>query len=700
MKPSEIAAIAQQLRDGHGDGHGNAWIEAAAKDLAANHGASLIVVGESQPPAVHALAHAMNVELGNVGKTVTYIEPVAKGGVNHVDSLASLVADMNAGAVQTLIILCGNPAYDAPADLKFAEALGKISENPANLTAHLASHNDETSFLTQWHLPLAHELESWGDARAYDGTSSIIQPLIAPLYQGRSAIEVVGSLLGQQDRSGYEIVRDYWRPWHNSSTAAQFEEAWEKWLRDGVIDATTSTPVDVSIADAAALAKPQATSRPAGGIEIVFRPDPALWDGESANNGWLQEVPKPLTKLTWDNVAIMSATTAMNVGAIDVNDAEGSATPGNKPETTVVELSVDGRRVKAPVWIQPGQPDDVITVYLGHGRTHAGRVGTGVGFNAYELRATGAIWFRAGVTITKTDETMSLACTQTHSMMEQGERDLVRVVSIDKYDSLAKGEGGGKKLSLSLYEEHDYSKQNKWGMVIDQNACIGCNACVVACQAENNIPVVGKEQVAKGREMQWLRIDAYFTGEADKPEGPYFQPVPCMHCENAPCEVVCPVEATVHDAEGTNNMVYNRCIGTRYCSNNCPYKVRHFNFLYYSKPIEGPAGWRDDGTRIVTECRCRGVMEKCLFPPYPAASTRSAHRFRQREDNRRPISVTAEVQDGLPANLPDDGDHVRQLERYNKSRRDEDWRQKPTKTMACWKNCRRNRERPTLPEVY
>ncbi len=602
VKPSEIEAIARQLHDGKG----NDWVTMAAKELAEHRGAGLVVAGESQPPVVHAIAHLLNAANDNIGKTVNYIDPVEAEATNHAESIKSLVNDMNAGGVKTLIILGGNPAYDAPADLKFADILAKFSDNKDNLSAHLSSHNDETSFLTQWHLPLAHELECWGDARAFDGTAGIIQPLIAPLYQGRSAIEVVALLLGQNDRSGYETIRavwrQYWQTHHSGGSPETFDGWWEKCLNDGLIKGTASEAK--TIAPASSLALPAAAStQPSSGFQLVFRPDPSLGDGSHANNGWLQELPKALTKLTWDNVAIMSLNTARKMGVIDVNDA-----PGNKPETSVIELNLDGRKVKAPAWILPGQPDGVITVYLGHGRTHAGRVGTGVGFNAYALRTSDAMWFSDGVMITKTDETTTLACTQNHAMMEQGERDILRVKPIGEYASIAKE--GERKVSLSLYAEHDYSKGNKWGMVIDQNACIGCNACVVACQAENNIPVVGKEEVAKGREMQWLRVDAYFTGEPDKPEGPYFQPVVCMHCENAPCEVVCPVEATIHDEEGVNNMVYNRCIGTRYCSNNCPYKVRHFNFLHYTKPIEGPLELMMNPNVTV---RYRGVMEKCSF---------------------------------------------------------------------------------------
>jgi molybdopterin-containing oxidoreductase family iron-sulfur binding subunit len=344
-------------------------------------------------------------------------------------------------------------------------------------------------------------------------------------------------------------------------------------------------------------------------MEIVFRPDPSIRDGRHANNGWLQELPKPLTKLTWGNAALMSLKTAQDRGLIDVNKA-----PGNDIETSIVELNLNGRRVQAPAWIVPGQPDDVITVHLGFGRSaRLLRVGNGVGFSGYKLRTTDTPWHADGLTITKTGETMSMACVQNHGMMDQHGRDLVHVRAIGETNQSTPSEGEHRQVSLSIYPEHPYD-HNKWGMVIDQNACIGCNACVVACVAENNIPVVGKEQVAKGREMQWLRIETYFGGEADAPDGPYFQPLPCMHCETAPCEVVCPVNATVHSAEGLNEQVYNRCVGTRYCSNNCPYKVRHFNFLHYTKEITenvgGPLALMMNPNVTV---RYRGVMEKCTY---------------------------------------------------------------------------------------
>jgi MoCo/4Fe-4S cofactor protein with predicted Tat translocation signal len=616
LKPSGIEATARALlaaiSSGSASGGEGAseWVTTVAKDLAANRGASVVVVGESQPPAVHALAHAMNAALGNIGKTVTFIDPVEAEPVNHIESLRSLVADMNAGAVQTLITIGGNPVYDAPADLNF---LAAYNSNNVKLRIHHALYSNETSFYSHWHLPRTHELEMWSDARAFDGTASLVQPLIAPLYAGRSPHELLSILTGQFERGSHEIVREYWRGQQKGLSPGDFDKWWEKALHDGVLTGSAYPAKNVTV-NAQAVSAPAATTQTAGGIEVAFRPDPNLWDGQFANNAWLQETPRPITKLTWDNAMLMSRATAVQLGVIDVNDA-----PGNKVETSVVELTVGGRTVRGPAWLVPGQPDGVVTVHLGYGRSRAGRVGNDAGFNAYAIRTSAEPWFAAGATITRTAATMKMACTQTHSMMDQHERNLVHVINVNEpaHGAAADHSGeqsGHRSVSLSLYPEHPYPESpeqgNKWGMVIDQNACIGCNACSVACQAENNIPVVGKDQVALGRDMLWLRIDHYFGGEEADPHGPYFQPVPCMHCENAPCEVVCPVNATVHDAEGLNNMVYNRCVGTRYCSNNCPYKVRRFNFLHYTKNMTGPLALMANPDVTV---RYRGVMEKCTY---------------------------------------------------------------------------------------
>ncbi len=607
VKPSEMISIARDLLAGNGS---KPILKKIAEDLEKNHGASIVIAGDSQPPEVHAIAAALNDKLGNVGKTVEYIEPVEFGYPKdgQLASLKSLVDEMKQNTVDVLIILGGNPAYDAPVDFGFADALRIMSAAPAKRTVHMSLYYDETSFLCQWHLPLAHELEVWSDARAYDGTASIMQPLIAALYQGKSSHILLSILLGAPNRGGYEILREYWAAHYDGG---DFDSAWTKWLNDGVIANTASKVTSVTLA---ANATAQTAQASAGGKEIIFRPDPLIWDGSYANNGWLMECPRPLTKLTWDNAAIMSPNTAKDYGY-------PSDDYTSKPKVPVVEISVNNQPpIKAPVWILPGHPDDCVTVHFGFGRMRAGRIGGNLesqpGFDAYKLRTSGSMWSASNAAIKNADEEMMLACTQNHTLMEQHERNVLHIKPINPEHG-EHGEEEPRKVSLSLYPPYPYPddvrKGNKWGMVIDQNACIGCNACVVACQAENNIPVVGKEEVSRGREMHWLRIDHYYTGEnINEAEGPFFQPLACMHCENAPCEVVCPANATMHDQEGINNMVYNRCIGTRYCSNNCPYKVRHFNFFPYNDQ------WVSSEVQKMVEnpnvtVRSRGVMEKCSY---------------------------------------------------------------------------------------
>jgi len=560
------------------------WVRAVAADLQKHRGASLVIAGDYQPASVHALAHAINVTLGNTGKTVLYTPPVEAEPVEQIPSLRDLVADMNAGKVDTLLILSGNPVFDAPADLAFADSLKKIP-----LRIHLGLYEDETAELCHWHIPETHYLEAWSDARAYDGTAGVIQPLIAPLYGGKSAHEILTVFSGQPDRSGHDIVKAFWQ---GRQPGDGFEQAWRKSLHDGVITGATppTKPVVLKRDFATALSE----SEPAKGLEIAFRPDPTIWDGRFANNGWLQELPKPLTKLTWDNAALISPKAAERLGL-----ANGD----------VAELRYGGRALEAPVWIMPGQAENTVTVHLGYGRWRSGKIGTGVGFNAYALRTSAAPWSDSGLQIHKTGRKHPLACTQDHQSMEG--RNLVRAGTLDEYrkDPRFAHHGAHEpEPGLTLYPGFEY-KGYAWGMAIDLNACTGCGACVVACQAENNIPVVGKEQVIRGREMHWIRVDRYFQGGLDNP-GTYQQPVMCQHCENAPCEVVCPVGATAHSEEGLNQMAYNRCVGTRYCSNNCPYKVRRFNFFRFAdwsteslKPMRNP-----DVT-----VRSRGVMEKCTY---------------------------------------------------------------------------------------
>jgi MoCo/4Fe-4S cofactor protein with predicted Tat translocation signal len=562
------------------------WIQPLARDLQTHRGASIVAAGDGQPAAVHALAHAINQALGNVGRTVFYTEPVEAGPADQGASLRQLAADMDAGKVATLVILDANPVYSAPADLKFDERLmGKVP-----LRIHLGLHHDETAAFCHWHIPAAHYLESWSDARAADGTVSLIQPLIAPLYNGRTVHEVVGAMVSQQSgQSSHDIVRGYWQR-RTGLQDAEFERFWRRSLHDGLVadtaapeKAVTARPVD-----------PGAIARPRQDVEIVFRPDPTVFDGRFANNGWLQELPKPHTTLTWDNAALMSASTATRLGVA---------------REDVVELACRGRHVEAPVWIQPGQAEDSITVHLGYGRTRAGRVGSGAGFNANAIRTSAAPWFEGGLEIRRTGERARLAVTQNQQVMEG--RAIVRSAPLEEFrrqPDFAHHQVEAPARSMTLYPEHEY-KGYAWGMAIDLNTCIGCNACVVACQAENNIPVVGRVEVSRGHRMHWLRVDRYYSGSPERPTA-HSQPVPCMHCENAPCELVCPVAATSHSDEGLNDMTYNRCVGTRYCSNNCPYKVRRFNFFLYQD-------WDTPTLKMLrnpdVSVRSRGVMEKCTY---------------------------------------------------------------------------------------
>ena len=580
-------ALAAQIGIGGITSEQRVWtaaVAALARDLQAHRGASVVVPGEQQPPVVHALAHTINHALGNVGNTVVHTELPVEEPVDQSVSVRALVDDMRAGNVRALVILSSNPAYDLPADLQFVRALQNVP-----LRVHFGTHFNETGELCHWHLPEAHYLESWSDATAFDGTVSIIQPLIEPLYGGKTAHEVLATLTESPDQTSYDIVRGFWQ---TQVSGTGFEEFWERALHDGLIPNTAFALRNVSLRTDVL---PAAPAEQQAGLEIVFRPDPTVWDGRFANNGWLQECPKPHTKLTWDNPVAVSPATAQRLGLASED---------------VVELRYRGRTVEGPVWITPGQANDSVTVYLGYGRTRAGRLGTGTGYSAYAVRTSDAPHFGSGLELRKTGRRYQLACTQDHNSMEG--RDIVRSAANQEFLAnpklFATPHEEGAQVTLSLYPEWNYQGY-RWGMAIDHNACIGCNACVVACQTENNVAVVGKDQVLNGREMHWLRIDRYFSGNIDNPET-HFQPMLCQHCEKAPCEPVCPVAATVHSAEGLSQMIYNRCIGTRYCSNNCPYKVRRFNFLLYSdwntpslEPLRNPD----------VSVRSRGVMEKCSF---------------------------------------------------------------------------------------
>jgi molybdopterin-containing oxidoreductase family iron-sulfur binding subunit len=628
LMPTQIAAAARAIASrvraeggtagGPGGPNGVAGLGAAAQkfitavsnDLAAHRGRSLVIAGDTQPASVHALAHAMNDALGNVGATVLYTETVEAEPVDQMASLRDLVADMAAGHVDLLVILSGNPVYSAPADVAFGDALNKVQ-----LRIHLGLHEDETSALCHWQVPEAHFLEAWSDARGHDGTASIVQPLIAPLYGGKSAHELIATMTDRPERSGYDIVRDHWKiDGQAGAQGSAGDDAWRQWLHDGVIPATAFAPKAVSIVrdlqSAIANSGNQSPIRNApSSIEVSFRNDPSVLDGRFANNGWLQELPKPVTKLVWDNAIFVSPATAARL-----HGANAPAYRGGEHGTItsdVFEIRSGGRAVRGPLFAVVGHADDCATVHLGFGRSRGGSTATGAGFNANLIRASASPW-SGEAELVKTGGTYALACTQYHHLMEG--RDIIRAVTRDEYvrNPKSMSEGPGKEAPpgriITLYPEHPYEGY-KWGMAIDVNACIGCNACVVGCQSENNIAIVGKDQVLAGREMHWLRIDTYYRGEPERPET-YFQPIPCMQCENAPCELVCPVGATSHSHEGLNDMVYNRCVGTRYCSNNCPYKVRRFNFYLYQD-------WNTPSLKLLrnpdVSVRSRGVMEKCTY---------------------------------------------------------------------------------------
>ncbi len=593
LRPSEVRRFGEDLARALGALEGpapspNRFLDALARDLKASRGRSLVLAGPRQPAEVHALAHLLNQALGNTGVTVTCSRAPRDDARLQIRSLQSLAAELAAGQVETLVVLGGNPAFTAPADMGFQGLMRKARYN-----VRLGLEEDETSAGAEWHLPEAHFLESWGDGRALDGTASIQQPLIEPLYGGRTVAEVVAVISGYKDRRAYDIVRNHWLAGWPVRDA---EKNWRRALHDGVVSGS-SFPEARPAADAsrvAAALQSNPASPVAEGLEIAFTPGWATWDGRYANNGWLQEAPDPMTRLTWDNAALVSPATASRLGL-----ATGD----------LVRLSRGRHEVAAPVLVQPGHADDCVSVPLGYGRAMCGRVGRNVGFNAFLLRTTDALWSAAGLELRRTGRTARLALTQNHHNMEG--RPLILAATLEEYRKDPKFVAHSKPHlePFSLHKEPSYDRGNQWGMAIDLSACVGCNACVLACQAENNIPIVGKQQVLRGRQMHWIRVDRYYQGSPEDP-GAAVQPVTCQQCENAPCENVCPVAATTHSPEGLNDMAYNRCVGTRYCSNNCPYKVRRFNFLDFHKGLSeaGKMVFNPDVT-----VRMRGVMEKCTY---------------------------------------------------------------------------------------
>ncbi len=565
----------------------DAWTRAVARDLEAHRGRCAVLVGLAQPPELHALAHAINAALGNVGRTVAYAESaIVDAGADAFD-LSPLASALDAGEVETLIVVGGNPVYGAPADLDLAMRFPRAKES-----AYVGTYVDETARACRWFAPQAHFLESWGDGRAFDGTVSLQQPLIAPLLDAHTTSEMLAALLGEPAARSYDLLVAHWR-----RARPDFDASWEEWVEQGVIPGSAFGPVAApevrhgAIRDAIArLTLPASRAD----IEIAFRPDTRVRDGGLTNNAWLMELPDPVTRQAWGNAALLSPATGAR---LDVSDGD------------VLRLELAGRSVRAPALIAPGHADDTVALTLGYGRSGEGeRVARGVGANACALRTTGSLWFAGGLMVSKTGDREELALEQVHSSLEGRDEDILLHRTLDAYRHSRDFAQESDKRPLALYEPKPGAGR-QWGMVIDLNACTGCGSCVIACQAENNIPVVGKLGVAKGRAMHWLRIDRYFAGSPEDP-AVLLEPMLCQHCEKAPCEYVCPVNATTHSADGLNQMIYNRCVGTRFCSNNCPYKVRRFNWFNYHQD-EPPSVAAVHNPEVTV--RARGVMEKCTY---------------------------------------------------------------------------------------
>jgi len=692
------------------------WIRECAKDLLANKGQSLVMAGYGQPMAVHLIANTLNAALGNVGKTLDLLPAIE----TRAGTITELARTLNAGTVETLIVLGGNPVYNAPAELNWAK-----TQRKAKTVIRLGYYEDETFAVSDWHFPLVHYLESWGDARTADGTLVSIQPLIEPLFGGFSELELIARIAGMDKTKPYDIVRE---TFEGFSTEGRFEENWKRFLHDGFLAGSATRPVDGTL-EVPKVVQIVSLASPPGApsqdkLEVVFHRDSRVDDGRYNNNGWLQELPDPITKMVWDNVILLSKKTADDYGLVIVNHED------NNLLVPLVRISLAGREVEGPAWIQPGMPDHVIGLALGYGRLESGRVGAGVGYDAYRIRTSDALWLAGGAKLTSVGRTYHLSTTQDHWAMEG--RPIVREANLDQYrehPKFAKGmsmhEPPGPKDSqgrpLPLYPNPlDIPGPNGktpretathwWGMSIDLNSCVGCSACMMACQSENNVPIVGKDLVGRNREMHWIRIDRYYTGGLENPQV-VNQPMLCQHCESAPCENVCPVNATVHDDEGLNVMAYNRCVGTRYCSNNCPYKVRRFNYLdynrrplnqlvgpFYSSPLvhktdgewDMARWWRNPDGSIRPEeewellklvknpdvtVRMRGVMEKCSFCLQRIEQAKIAQKVKAGASDNVQVpdgTIKTACQQACPAeaivfgNVKDPNSHVSQLKQQDR----------------------------------
>jgi molybdopterin-containing oxidoreductase family iron-sulfur binding subunit len=620
VKPSEVEQYARALASRLGlGGSGNVsgehakFLDTLAKDLQAHRGNAVVIAGEHQPPAVHALAHAMNEALGAVGSTVVYTEPLSANTAEPTTAFKELLGEISAGKVDFLVVLDANPVYECPVDADFAEIMKKVP-----LKVHYGRYFDETAYNSDWHVTGTHYLEHWSDARAANGMVSIVQPLISPLYSGHSIHEVLAVLNGQPEVTGFDLVHEYWQSQFKGT--GTFEEFWRRSVHDGYVAGTEFQPKTVKVRTRDF---PPTQVNQSQGLEMSIRRDPSVYDGRFANNGWLQELPKPVTKLTWDNAILVSPKMAKDMGFPASQDA------------AIAEIEYRGRKIEGPVWVQVGHPDDTITIHTGYGRLRGGRTAEGHGFNAYSMWYSDEPYYSRGVKLNKTGKNYLLACTQGEQNLHG--RNVVRSANLEDYKKnpeFAHEHAESPAPDETMYPSWQYPASGpngnpayKWGMSIDLNRCTGCNACIMACVAENNTPVVGKEQVLRGRHMHWLRVDGYYQGDVANPRM-HYEPLPCMQCENAPCELVCPVGATVHSTEGLNDMVYNRCVGTRYCSNNCPYKVRRFNFLLFQD-------WDTPQLKMArnpeVSVRSRGVMEKCTYCVQRITNTR----IRSENEERR-----------------------------------------------------------------